>query len=111
MRMKKRAPCDARSTSPLQPRYLLVEKMPGRTCVPCCATPCRLEGFNPRACRTVGATCAVCTGVVIVEGEKLEFDTRIITFVSSCENPPCSACFFLLPEYVTPTFGVITISG
>ena len=42
---------------------------------------------------------------------KLGFDTKIITLVSSCEKPPCSASLVVLPEYVTPTFGATAMSG
>ena len=45
----------------------------------------------------VGAICSVCTGLVTVRGVNEGFDSSIITFVSSCAKPPCSASFFLLP--------------
>ncbi len=46
----------------------------------------------------VGATWAVPTEVFTVSALILGFDTSRMTLVSSCENPPCSSCFLVLPE-------------
>ena len=59
----------------------------------------------------VGATWVVSTGLVIVLGANLGFDSSSITLVSSCEKPPCSASFLLLPVNTTPPFGVTMMSG
>jgi hypothetical protein len=47
--------------------------------------------------RMVGATWVVSTELVTVLPLNLGLDTSIITLVSSCANPPCSACFLELP--------------
>jgi hypothetical protein len=46
----------------------------------------------------VGAICAVSTGLVTVFAENLGLESSVITLVSSCEKPPCSASFAWLPE-------------
>jgi hypothetical protein len=46
----------------------------------------------------VGAIWSVSTGLVTVPAAKLGFDSNIVTFVSSCEKPPCSASFLPLPD-------------
>ena len=61
--------------------------------------------------RSVGAICADSTGAVTVDGRNKGFESNSITFVSSCEKPPCSASFLALPEYVTPPFGATMILG
>ena len=53
----------------------------------------------------------VVTGMVTVLPRMLGFDTNIMTFVSSWAKPPRSACFLVLPEYVTPICGVTRMSG
>src|ERR1700676_1605764 len=68
----------------------------GRTVVPSCWTASRLLGSSPKAWSIVGATCVVSTKVVTLRGAKSGFDTSIITLVSSCAKPPCSACFLEL---------------
>ena len=106
---KKRASKEARFPE-LDFNYYLIGKIPGSISVRCGRTGCNCEGPSPSAFRMVGAICAVCTGAVMVAAGIFGFDTRIITLVSSCEKPPCSACFEVLPEYVNPTFGVMTMS-
>src|SRR5579862_1506521 len=85
--------------------------IPGSTGVPSTRTAFRAEGAIPRALRMVGATWAVPTGALTVRGWKPGNDTSSMTLVSSWENPPCSSSFEVLPEYVTPTFGVTMMSG
>ena len=38
------------------------------------------------------------TGAVTVLGLKSGFESNMITLVSSCEKPPCSASLLVLPE-------------
>jgi len=59
----------------------------------------------------VGATCIVSAHACSVLGWIQGFETSNITFVSSKANPPCSASFFVLPEYVCPMFGCTMRSG
>src|SRR5262249_39060 len=48
---------------------------------------------------------------VKVCGEKDGCESSSMTFVSSWANPPCSASFLVLFEYVTPTLGATMMSG
>jgi hypothetical protein len=61
-------------------------------------TDSKAFGFSPKAWRMVGATCMVSTGLVTVARHRCGWDSNIITLVSSCENPPCSASFLVLAE-------------
>src|ERR1700679_2748843 len=83
----------------------------GRTGVPSTRTAYSWLGSKSSAFRMVGATCAVPTTVLTVLAWKDGLDSSRTTLVSSWANPPCSASFALLPEYVTPTFGVTMMSG
>lgn len=80
--MKKRAGSFGRCP-PAYSAIYLIGKIPGSACVPSTLTPSRLCASSPRASRMVGATCAVCTGVVKVLGESCGFDTKTMTLVSS----------------------------
>ena len=66
--------------------------------MPSSCTVSSLPGSSPRAARMVGATCSVSTGLVTVCVAKLGLESSMMTLVSSCEKPPCSASFLPLPE-------------
>src|SRR5438270_8754752 len=81
----------------MQHSMSLQKGSPGSSSVFSCRTAFNCLGSIPRACKSVGATCEVATGVLSSRAGKAGFETIRPTLVSPKLNPPCSAFFLVDP--------------